>query len=170
MINEQLTALKNYLLEVNPLFFDTGYALARKDEKNAVVVRDEKAGQYVGISDRKGDFFYIRFTGSPDVDYTAGKKIGVKTILVTLNLRLVVVASSYDVYKVERKLINDLMLYADSNAAPKSSLLDSAEVFKDETGDLKGYSFKKEMMALDFALSYSESADSCIDELTKQTI
>jgi hypothetical protein len=168
MINEHLTALATYIFNANSAFFDAAYELARKDEKGQVVVRDEKAGRYVGISDQKGNFFYLRFMGDPDVSYSTAKNIGVKNIKITLSLRMVVVASGYDVFAAERKLRNDILSFG--NTELRSSHIDSAKVFEMETGSTDKYSYKKQLMAMDFALSYNEAVNDCLDELSRETL
>jgi hypothetical protein len=168
-VRQEFTALAVYLMYNNSVFFDNGFETARRNDKGVVMLYDGKKGQYVGISDQKGNFFYLRFRDGEDFRYSALPNNGYKRTRISVNLRLVVVARNMDAFKVEEKLRSDLLSYTinQSTIELESAVLDSYKVFEAETGKEKAFSDKMDFLSIDFTLHYPATEQPCIEPLTK---
>lgn len=162
MITDILTALANTLLATYPQY-NEGYANVFKPSQKDIVIND--AGDYCGIADNNGNYFYIRslketrytpkYTSARPIAYNAKTTCRIVSVLHSDNPQAHV----------------DALISAVSNAGHflTRAVYENTLVFKEETGnDLTnlntvGMSF----VLVDFDVEEIVSAKKCPPELCK---
>ena len=162
--------LLDQLKTANPMFNVLGYVGAQY--KNGMVLWGEREKKYLGITDKGGDFIYIRNLNS-DRTYPEGGRTDSCHVphLVKDTFRLVAVFFDFWPEAIRNKLELDLTKVDFGTFAPRAlavirfaaSTLDQEKIFKDETSkeftEMKNRRLK--FFSIDFTMTYRLDTGLC---------
>lgn len=117
MIDALLNHIRLHIAAQNPLTFLSSFSGARQYQDGKVVIYnsadniDNYEGEYVGLSDSFGNYFYIRYLDEIDLDIVADdqRTVSCKELAGIGNFRLVAWVKNGDLGRLQEVLLNDLM-------------------------------------------------------------
>lgn len=154
MIENKIQEFTQELIEKNRDFINSIASICRKTDKG-LVLKDEN---YDGISDRKGNFGYIRYMSDEDEtiqnEDSDGRLTSAKTKISTSELRLVIITRCDDVSALKWKLINDIE--TSSFKTNVSSAYTDRNIILDAETDEKAKKINQDikLIAIDFEFNY----------------
>lgn len=161
---------------LNDVFTGSEPLLIGTQLDNGVVVSGDSEFEYAGITDKKGNFFYLNRLANAETEYTEIEtKTGsccAKTYWAVTKIKLVAVYQRYPTETIEYKLKNQLAggICIDSiphNQRPQITLTKSGSdfetIYKAETLKQKAKTVDKSwrLTAIEFTLKYMTTFDGC---------
>ena len=162
MINDTLDALGKLILHTYPVY-NEGYTNVFKPSQKDIVINDK--GDYCGISDNNGNYFYIRSLRETayTAKYTSCRPIAYDA---TTQCRIVSVMHTSD-YEAHR----DAIIYMISRAGHfiTRAVYDNTAVFREETGtDIKSLTLESlSLVSVDFTVREIVTMKKCPPEICK---
>lgn len=183
MIDTVLKHIRNNIITLNAATFARGYYGARQYQDGRVMVYDSGEGEYVGLQDSKGNFFYIRYFDDIELDAASDSR-SVSGFELTGNapLRLVAWVRNGNVDKLMAVLLHDIQA-TDFSTMPDSDkrrfagepriffsgvITDAERIFKEETlrqdEDIKLLK-NITIIAIDFGVifNFKLNKDACVE-------
>jgi hypothetical protein len=173
MISEILEEIGAHIKGKNPAF-NAYFAGATQIAEGKVVLLDSRGEMcYVGLDDKRGNFFYIRDVEDVEMDEPEERITSCRETEAELPARLVVWFKRGVQDKIVTAILNDLMTYKStvpgvmqSRTVPVGVITDYDDLFEAETGRavtkrIKGIT----LLALDFnvVFVYRTQAEECLD-------
>lgn len=148
--------------------------IGRQNEKGEVIY-GEKHFEYIGLTDKKGNYFYVRYANNNGKEVSYSKKADLIdpryfSYVVGIPLRMVFVFSDLSTEYFHLKILNDLigldLATFDRRRTPIIELDGSSTnyetIYKEETGkDIKGWSGAVKLIAFDLTLKVNIDYESC---------
>jgi hypothetical protein len=143
--------------------------------------------EYIGLTDKRGNYFYIRLAGTQDNNFQKERdKLDPSSFnySITSPLKLVVVFKEYNIELVHLKMTNDLMNVSfnsfdkrrNSKIEIKSSSTNFEKIYKEETGkELGQWNGASRLISFDLDLKFVMDPDDCFqipglcEEITYET-
>lgn len=161
------------LAEINGDIFDSEIPkfIGRQNERGQVLA-GEKLFEYIGLTDKRGNYFYVRIIGE-DKFAKRSDKIDPYSIAYTVStpLRIVFVVRDINIELFQYKMLNDIMglnlVSFDRKRRPIIELdvatTDIEDIYSLETGkQLQQWSGAVGLLAIDFTLKYQLDYINCL--------
>lgn len=183
MVESLLTHIRDFLITKNPNTFQNGFAGGRLYADGKVIKYTDGEGDYEGLGDTFGNYFYIRFLDeiSFDIVSETERTVSCRELEALGNFRLVAWVEHGDLGKLTEVLLTDLM-NVDFNTlpdvdkdrfsnikmvAPFQVVSDFEQIYKDETGQTEEIRAVDNvtLVVVDFGLqfNYRTLTDACLD-------
>lgn len=184
MLTSVLDHIKANILSLNPNTFQNGYAGARQLQDGKPTVYDNSEGQYVGLTDNKGNYFYIRYLGNIEIDIAPddSRSTSCEELQGNAPVRLVAWVNKGDLGKLIEVLLNDISStdfntmtqaarerFSDIKFTFSAIQPDPEQIYKDETLETENDNVQTAkgvtLVAIDFGIvfNYKMKNNDCID-------
>ena len=119
------------------------------------------ADKYISLNDTKGEYAYIRYAGSQDIELGSGKPIGGKFQRFSANtrLRLVCVSSCKNIEALKEWVLKAVLLQIPYDITLHSASSDKQAIYKDETGKEALKNNAAKLLSFEFTASYQVQGD-----------